>query len=117
MAKSMIERNMGFLVKELQKEWEVSKETKHTVTVTEEETEVICENIRVRTEDIAEILEKDEALSFQRSMEYSRENYIVLRLGRKLLAADRQAKKTGGEKRVIDLDREEFRLFRELHKS
>ena len=81
------------------------------------QTKTVFENIRVRTGDIADILEKGEALNFRRSMEYSRENYIVLRLGRKLLAADRQAKKTGGEKRVIDLDREEFRLFRELHKS
>ena len=31
MAESMVERNMEFLVKELQREWEISKETKHTV--------------------------------------------------------------------------------------
>ena len=31
--KENIEKNMEFLIKELQKEWDVSKETKHRVTI------------------------------------------------------------------------------------
>ena len=33
--KENIEKNMEFLIKELQKEWDVSKETKHRVTISE----------------------------------------------------------------------------------
>lgn len=35
--KESVEKNMEFLIKELQKEWDVSKETKHRVTLSVKE--------------------------------------------------------------------------------
>ncbi len=44
--KENIEKNMEFLIKELQKEWDVSKETKHRVTISVKDARSIhCYNL------------------------------------------------------------------------
>ena len=44
--KENIEKNMEFLIKELQKEWDVSKETKHRVTISVKD----ARSIRIRVQ-------------------------------------------------------------------
>lgn len=54
-------------------------------------------------------------MTFKQSMELSGENFILLRLARKIEKADRRAAKSGaGTEVCIELDREEHRLFTKI---
>ena len=112
--KENIEKNMEFLIKELQKEWDVSKETKHKVTISVKDARRIRIRVQQQIEDMGEMLHNQSDISFKESMKLCRANYVTLRVARKLIAGQNAAEAAGEAEYTIAFDKEEFSCFRKL---
>lgn len=112
--KENIEKNMEFLIKELQKEWDVSKETKHRVTISVKDARRVRIKVQQQIADIGEMLHNQSDMSFKESMKLCRANYVTLRVARKLIAGQNAAEAAGEAEYTIAFDKEEFRSFRKL---
>lgn len=112
--KENIEKNMEFLIKELQKEWDVSKETKHRVTISVKDARRIRIRVQQQIADMGEMLHSQSDMSFKESMKLCRANYVTLRVARKLIAGQNAAEESGEVEYTIAFDKEEFRSFRKL---
>ena len=112
--KENIEKNMEFLIKELQKEWDVSKETKHRVTISVKDARRIRIGVQQQIEDMGEMLHNQSDMSFKESMKLCRANYVTLRVARKLIAGQNAAEAAGETEYTIAFDKEEFSCFRKL---
>lgn len=108
-------KNMEFLYRELQKEWDESKESKHTVLMTFEEAKKYRKEMQEYITYYSEILEQNEDISFKESVCYCKQNYITLRLGRKLISEYEKSKNSGNAEIKLMLDREEYKLYKEIH--
>jgi len=109
-------KNMEYLIKLLHKEWERSGRTTAEAAI---KTSVLP-TVSKRT--AAAIMEKQAWLetaemTFKQGMELSGENFVLLRLARKIEKADKRAAKNGADTKVcIELDREEHKLFAKIMK-
>lgn len=112
--KENIEKNMEFLIKELQKEWDVSKETKHRVTISVKDARRIRIRVQQQIADMGEMLHNQSDMSFKESMKLCRANYVTLRVARKLIAGQNAAEAAGEAEYTIAFDKEEFSCFRKL---
>lgn len=112
--KENIEKNMEFLIKELQKEWDVSKETKHRVTISVKDSRRVRIKVQQQIADMGEILHSQSDMSFKESMKLCRANYVTLRVARKLIAGQNAAEAAGEAEYTIAFDKEEFSCFRKL---
>ena len=112
--KKNIEKNMEFLIKELQKEWDVSKETKHRVTISVKDAKRVRIRVQQQIADMGEMLHSQSDMSFKESMKLCRANYVTLRVARKLIAGQNAAEAAGEAEYTIAFDKEEFRSFRKL---
>lgn len=112
--KENIEKNMEFLIKELQKEWDVSKETKHRVTISVKDSRKVRIKVQQQIADMGEILHSQSDMSFKESMKLCRANYVTLRVARKLIAGQNAAEAAGEAEYTIAFDKEEFSCFRKL---
>ena len=112
--KENIEKNMEFLIKELQKEWDVSKETKHKVTISVKDARRIRIRVKQQIADMGEMLLSQSDMSFKESMKLCRANYVTLRVARKLIAGQNAAEAAGETEYTIAFDKEEFSCFRKL---
>ena len=112
--KENIEKNMEFLIKELQKEWDVSKETKHRVTISVKDARRVRIKVQQQIEDMGEMLHSQSDMSFKESMKLCRANYVTLRVARKLIAGQNAAEAAGETEYTIAFDKEEFSCFRKL---
>ena len=112
--KESIEKNMEFLTKELQKEWDVSKETKHRVTISVKDARRVRIKVQQQISDMGEMLHSQSDMSFKESMKLCRANYVTLRIARKLIAGQNVAEESGEAEYTIAFDKEEFRSFRKL---
>ena len=112
--KENIEKNMEFLIKELQKEWDVSKETKHRVTISVKDARRVRIRVQQQIADMGEMLHSQSNMSFKESMKLCRANYVTLRVARKLIAGQNAAEAAGEAEYTIAFDKEEFRSFRKL---
>lgn len=112
--KENIEKNVEFLIKELQKEWDVSKETKHRVTISVKDARRIRIRVQQQIADMGEMLHNQSDMSFKESMKLCRANYVTLRVARKLIAGQNAAEAAGEAEYTIAFDKEEFRSFRKL---
>ena len=112
--KENIEKNMEFLIKELQKEWDVSKETKHRVTIYVKDAKRVRIRVQQQIADMGEMLHNQSDMSFKESMKLCRANYVTLRVARKLIAGQNAAEESGEAEYTIAFDKEEFRSFRKL---
>ena len=112
--KENIEKNMEFLIKELQKEWDVSKETKHKVTISVKDARRIRIRVQQQIADMGEMLHSQSDMSFKESMKLCRANYVTLRVARKLISGQNAAEAAGEAEYTIAFDKEEFRSFRKL---
>ena len=112
--KENIEKNMEFLIKELQKEWDVSKETKHRVTISVKDARRVRIKVQQQIADMGEILHSQSDMSFKESMKLCRANYVTLRIARKLIAGQNAAEESGEVEYTIAFDKEEFSCFRKL---
>lgn len=107
-------KNMEYLIKLLHKEWgrsgrttaEAAIKTSDLPTVTKRTAAAIMENqARLETAE----------MTFKQGMELSGENFVLLRLARKIDKADKRAAKSGaGTEICIELDREEHKLFAKI---
>lgn len=112
--KENIEKNMEFLIKELQKEWDVSKETKHRVTISVKDARRVRIRVQQQIADMGEMLHSQSDMSFKESMKLCRANYVTLRVARKLISGQNAAEAAGEAEYTIAFDKEEFRSFRKL---
>ena len=112
--KENIEKNMEFLIKELQKEWDVSKETKHRVTISVKDARRVRIKVQQQIADMGEMLHSQSDMSFKESMKLCRANYVTLRIARKLIAGQNAAEAAGETEYTIAFDKEEFSCFRKL---
>lgn len=112
--KENIEKNMEFLIKELQKEWDVSKETKHRVTISAKDARRVRIRVQQQIADMGEMLHSQSNMSFKESMKLCRANYVTLRVARKLIAGQNAAEAAGEAEYTIAFDKEEFSCFRKL---
>ena len=112
--KENIEKNMEFLIKELQKEGDVSKETKHRVTISVKDARRIRIRVQQQIADMGEMLHSQSDMSFKESMKLCRANHVTLRVARKLIAGQNAAEAAGEAEYTIAFDKEEFRSFRKL---
>lgn len=112
--KENIEKNMEFLIKELQKEWDVSKETKHRVTISVKDARRVRIKVQQQIADMGEMLHSQSDMSFKESMKLCRANYVTLRVARKLISGQNAAEAAGEAEYTIAFDKEEFRSFRKL---
>ena len=112
--KENIEKNMEFLIKELQKEWDVSKEIKHRVTISVKDARRVRIKVQQQIADMGEMLHNQSDMSFKESMKLCRANYVTLRVTRKLIAGQNAAEESGEVEYTIAFDKEEFSCFRKL---
>ena len=112
--KENIEKNMEFLIKELQKEWDVSKETKHRVTISVKDARRVRNKVQQQIADMGEMLHSQSDMSFKESMKLCRANYVTLRVARKLISGQNAAEAAGEAEYTIAFDKEEFSCFRKL---
>lgn len=112
--KENIEKNMEFLIKELQKEWDVSKETKHRVTISVKDARRVRIKVQQQIADMGEMLHSQSDMSFKESMKLCRANYVTLRVARKLIAGQNAAEESGEVEYTIAFDKEEFSCFRKI---
>ena len=107
-------KDMEFLINELHKEWDRSGATKATVIIGIEESTEVNQTLAAKIMEKQELLEKDE-LSFKQSIGLSRENYVLLRLIKKIKAKENKTNEKGLDMEFsVPLDKEEYKLFKSM---
>ena len=90
-------KNMEFLLKELHKEWERPGEVKSSVRIPYEKVEAINRKL------------------FKQSIAKSKQCYVLLRIMRKIVKGkDKCERQAVDAEFMIELDREESKLFKEM---
>ena len=109
-------KNMEHLLKLLHKEWERSGRTKAEGSID------ITDKKEVGVKLAAEIQERQKQLEaagmdFKECMELSKENFVLLRLARKIKkAGDRAGRRENAVSFTVEMDKEEYKLFSTLIK-
>lgn len=112
-----LEKDMEYLLLELQKEWEKSGTTRATVVFQTEEVQAVSRRVQQEIADRQELLQTDE-LTFEQSIQLTKQNYILLRLMKKILRKKQSSSKKGIDcEFTVVLDKEEYRIFRDLLQS
>ena len=106
-----VRKDMEYLVKLLHKEWERSGKTKAAVTVRLVDVPEIEKRMAGVIADKQKLLENEE-LTFKQSMELSKNNFVLLRLVKKVKKAEEKTMKKGLDTEFsVELDKEEYKLF------
>lgn len=109
-----VRKDMEYLVKLLHKEWERSGKTKAAVTVRLVDVPEIEKRMAGVIADKQKHLENEE-LTFKQSMELSKNNFVLLRLVKKVKKAEEKTMKKGLDTEFsVELDKEEYKLFVEI---
>ena len=109
-----VRKDMEYLVKLLHKEWERSGKTKAAVTVQLEDVSEIKKRMAGVIADKQKHLENEE-LTFKQSMELSKNNFVLLRLVKKVKKAEEKTMKKGLDTEFsVELDKEEYKLFMDI---
>ncbi|RDY30142.1 hypothetical protein [Lachnotalea glycerini] len=107
-------KNMEFLVKELHKEWDRSGEIKTTVMIGVEEAPEVNETLRAKIASKQVELESTNA-GFKEAMKMARENYVLIRVVRKIKTQEEKTNKKGMDLDFsVAFDKDEIKLFKEL---
>lgn len=108
------EKDMEYLIKLLHKEWETSGSTVAEISVS-------FEDVATVEKRLAEAIIKKQGqleigqLTFRQSMEFSKDNFILLRIVKKVMKAEKKNMiKKAGLGYAIELDREEYTLFSKI---
>lgn len=106
-----VRKDMEYLVKLLHKEWERSGKTRAAVTVRLVDVPEIEKRMAGVIADKQKHLENEE-LTFKQSMELSKNNFVLLRLVKKVKKAEEKTMKKGLDTEFsVELDKEEYKLF------
>lgn len=109
-----IAKDMEYLVKLLHKEWESSGRTKAEVTISITDAAEIENRLAEVITEKQNQLENGE-LTFQESMRLSKSNFVLLRLVKKVKKAEDKFNQKGLDlKFMVELDKEEYKLFSEI---
>lgn len=109
-----IAADMEHLVKLLHKEWEHSGKTKAQVTVSFSDVGEVKKCMAGVIAEKQKQLENDE-LTFKQSMELSKQNFVLLRLVKKVKKAEEKTvEKAVDMEFLVELDKEEYKLFVEI---
>ena len=108
-----IRKDMEYLVKLLHKEWERSGKTKAQVTVSLSDAVEIGKRMAGVIHDKQKQLENEE-LTCQQSMELSKQNFVLLRLVKKVKKAEEKTVKKADTEFFVELDKEEYKLFAKI---
>ena len=104
-------RNMEHLVKLLHKEWERSGRTKAEVSIDTADVMTVESRLAEEIQARQGQLEAQE-MPFKECMELSKENFVLLRLAKKIKkAADRSERRENAVSFAVEMDKEEYRLF------
>lgn len=114
--KNQTMRALEYAVRLLKKEWEKSGETKKVLETDTTEIRSMLEKINNDIKMCGEVMAREEEIPFRESMEQSKRNYILLRIGRKLVKAVEKAEKKETVFCKIELDKEEAKLLSQLIK-
>lgn len=104
-------RNMEYLLKMLHKEWERSGRTKAQVSLKTEDVREVEVRLAGEIQERQGQLEMEE-MTFKQNMELSKENFVLLRLAKKVKkAAEKMERKAEDMPFAVELDKEEYKLF------
>ena len=112
-------KNMAFLIKMLEKEWEVSKESIKTVFISVDEAARVKSNLSSMIQVNTGVLNSN-GMTFKECMMINRENYALLRITKKIVTAIEKAEQAETAEQdetdefAITLDKEELKLYKEL---
>lgn len=107
-------RNMEHLVKLLHKEWERSGRTKAEVSIDTADVMTVESRLAEEIQARQGQLEAQE-MPFKECMELSKENFVLLRLAKKIKkAADRSERRENAVSFTVEMDKEEYKLFSTL---
>lgn len=115
--KNEIVKNMEFLMKELHKEWDRTGAVKASVVISLDDVEkvkqVLYQEIAQRQAEA-----EQEDILFCKCIILSHENYILLRLAKKIKSGEEKTNKEGIRcEFVVALDKEERKLYKTLFAS
>lgn len=109
-------KNMEHLVKLLHKEWERSGRTKAEVSIDITDKKEVGAKLRAEIQERRKQLEMT-GMDFKDCMALSRENFVLLRLARKVKkAGDKAGRREGAVSFDVEMDKEEYKLFSTLIK-
>ena len=109
-------KNMEHLVKLLHKEWERSGRTKAEVSIDITDKNKVGAKLTVEIQERQKQLETA-GMDFKECMALSKENFILLRLARKIKKAeDRAGRRENAVSFTVEMDKEEYKLFSMLIK-
>ena len=109
-----ITKDMEYVVRLLHKEWERSGKTKAVVTVQLSDMPEIGSRMAKVISDKQKQLEGGEH-TFKQSMQLSKNNFVVLRLVKKIKKAEEQTvEKDFDLEFLVELDKEEYKLFMDI---
>ena len=104
-------KNMEYLVKLLHNEWERSGRTKEAVSINAADLEKVRMRLAKKIQKKQGQL-KGDGVSFKQCMDISKENYILLRLAKKIKRAEETAKCQENDTAfIVEMDKEEYGLF------
>jgi hypothetical protein len=108
---------MEYLLLELQREWENSGTTRATVVFQTEEILTVSRRLQQEIAERQKLLQMED-LTFEQSIQLTKQNYILLRLMKKILHKKQRSSKKGIECEFsVVLDKEEYRIFKDLLQS
>ncbi|MBO5033766.1 MAG: hypothetical protein J6D08_18165 [Lachnospiraceae bacterium] len=106
--------DMEYLVKLLHKEWARSGKSKAVITISLSDVAEVKKRMAKAIAEKQKQLEND-SLTFQQSMELSKNNFVLLRLVKKVKKAEDKTNQKGLDlKFTVELDKEEYKLFTEM---
>ena len=109
-------KNMEHLVRLLHKEWERSGRTKAEVSIDTTDKREVGEKLAAEIQERQKQLETA-GMDFKECMELSKENFVLLRLARKIKkAGDRAGRRENAVSFMVEMDKEEYKLFSTLIK-
>ena len=109
-------KNMEHLVRLLHKEWERSGRTKAEVSIDTTDKKEVGVKLTAEIQERQKQLEAA-GMDFKECMELSKENFVLLRLARKIKkAGDRAGRRENAVSFTVEMDKEEYKLFSTLIK-
>lgn len=106
-------KNMEFLISELHKEWNKSKGDSNQIKVSLNKAHKLRSKISEHIVKQQKTINEDTNIDFEESMKMSKENFVMLRLIKKI---NRNMKK-GEEEFCVNLDTEEYNVYLKLLES
>ena len=108
-------KSMAFLIKMLEKEWEVSKECIKTVYISVDEVAKVKSDLSYMIQVNTGVLNSNNnGVTFRECMMMNKENHMLLRIAKKIVTAIEKAEKDETDEFAITLDKEESKLYKEL---